>query len=152
LIAVDPSMRSFFYAGFGLLVLLHLGAIRKNEDPIAKTQTDPISYKQKLEETKDGVKGAPTPSFKYYEKEEFLVKTPMETGLEEKKAAEAREAAEVSEVDFEEESEESFEVPEDEDLGEETGEASEDEEEWWVEDETGAGEDESAEYPEEAER
>ena len=30
--------------------LLHVGLIRKSEDPILKTQTDPILYKEKMEQ------------------------------------------------------------------------------------------------------
>jgi len=51
---------------------LNSGTIRKKEDPILKTQTDPITYKQKMEEMKDGPKGAPTPSFKLFPKENFM--------------------------------------------------------------------------------
>lgn len=52
--------------------LLNSGTIRRKPDPVVKTQTDPISYKQKMEETKDGVKGAPLPSFKLFPKENFM--------------------------------------------------------------------------------
>lgn len=57
----------------------NLGTIRKKEDPILKTQTDPITHKQKMEEVKDGEKGAPLPSFRLYEKPHFLSEPPVET-------------------------------------------------------------------------
>jgi hypothetical protein len=117
------------YAALGFFVLLNVGAIRKNEDPISRTQTDPISYKKKLEETKDGVKGAPTPSFRYYEKEEFLVKSATQTPGEENAVKKPAGTAEVSEVDFEEDEglsgEENLEVEEP---------AEDEDEDWWVED------------------
>ena len=122
-----------------LLMVLNIGTIRKNEDPILKTQTDPISYKQKLEETKDGVKGAPTPSFSYYKKEAFLVKSPMgEEKIQE--AAASKKTVEVSEVDLKEETPE-----QEEPVVEETPSKEEEDEEWWVEEET-----DSEESPEES--
>ena len=150
----------------GVLFILNVGAIRKNEDPIARTQTDPISYKQKLEETKDGVKGAPSPSFKYYEKEAFMVKSPMGAGAEGKASPTRSGTAEVSEVKWEDEalredkSLEEEEVAEDtEDTKEieateeteeteeieETDETDETDEEWWLDEET-----EEEENPEES--
>ena len=57
--------------------LLSLGTIRQKEDPILRTQTEPISYKQKTEEQKDGVKGAPSPSFNYYSRNGFLSDPPV---------------------------------------------------------------------------
>lgn len=57
----------------------HTGVIRKKHDPILDTQTDPIKLKKKLEELKDGKKGAPTPSFRFYDKsEDFQTKTAIE--------------------------------------------------------------------------
>ena len=53
--------------------MLNIGTIRKKEDPILKAQTDPISYKQKMDDMKDGVpKGAPMPSFNVYPQEKFM--------------------------------------------------------------------------------
>ena len=63
--------------------ILNLGSIRKQEDPITKTQTEPISLKQKMEEMKDGPKGAPTPSFKLYPKEGFQIEPPVAHAEEE---------------------------------------------------------------------
>ena len=71
------------FAGCFVLValagLLNLGVILKDEDPIADAQTSPISLKQKLEEIKDGPKGAPSPSFTFYSKAGFLTESPMKT-------------------------------------------------------------------------
>ena len=62
----------------GALALLQMGTIRRKEDPILKTQTDPILYKQKMDEIKDGEKGAPSPSFRHYDKAGFLAELPVE--------------------------------------------------------------------------
>lgn len=78
--------------GWGILFLslMHVGTIRKKDDPIVKTQTDPITYKAKMEEIKDGVKGAPSPSLKFYGKydgeEQFYTAEPMEEDLSEEEA------------------------------------------------------------------
>ena len=58
-------------------LFLHLAAVRKKEDPILKTQTDPIAYKEKMEEIKDGEKGAPAPSMERYPQSGFLSKPPV---------------------------------------------------------------------------
>jgi len=63
-------------------LFLHMGVIRKEFDPIKNTQTDSISYKQKQEELKDGEKGPPTPSFKFYKRADFQAKDPMEIHAE----------------------------------------------------------------------
>ncbi|HXV28395.1 MAG TPA: hypothetical protein VD913_05445 [bacterium] len=68
---------------FCLIALLHVGSVRKQEDPIVMTQTNPIAYKDKMEEIKDGEKGAPSPTYKYYPKGRFLVEPPMEKEPEE---------------------------------------------------------------------
>lgn len=59
---------------------LNLGTIRKKDDPILNTQTDPIAYKEKMEEIKDGEKGAPMPSVTLYAKEKFLAEGPVAKG------------------------------------------------------------------------
>ena len=58
-------------AGFALL---SMGSLRKHEDFAAATnaQTGPISLQQKLEEEKDGVKGAPSPSMTFYPNAKFM--------------------------------------------------------------------------------
>lgn len=114
------------------IFILHTGSIRKNEDPVARTQTDPIELKEKLDELKDGVKGAPAPSFKYYEKEAFLTNTATQTQKEE---AGLPKKEEMLPGVFEEN------PPTDEEdvWEEEDDEAAEEEasdEDWWVEDAT----------------
>ncbi len=71
---------------------MSLGVIRKKDDPILRTQTDPISYQQKMEEEKDGKKGAPAPSFAFYKKSRFLTEPPMTAGnnLSERKVPEEK--------------------------------------------------------------
>lgn len=59
--------------------VVNLGTVRKKEDPILDTQTNPIGYKQKMEEIKDGEKGAPSPSFKHYTKAGFLTDPSLES-------------------------------------------------------------------------
>ena len=63
-----------------LCVCGNMGAIRKKDDPIAKTQTEAILFKQKLEELKDGPKGAPAPVWKLYPKQRFLADGPVKEG------------------------------------------------------------------------
>ena len=58
-------------------IAVNWATIRRKDDPVLKTQTDPISFQQKAEEEKDGKKGAPTPSFKFYEKGQFLAEPPV---------------------------------------------------------------------------
>ncbi len=60
------------------LSFLNAAPMLKNESAVRKTQTDGISLKAKLEETKDGVKGAPMPSMQYYERGNFFVDAPVE--------------------------------------------------------------------------
>ncbi len=58
--------------------VLHAGVIRKERTPIQNTQTDPIALKKKLEELKDGEKGPPVPTFKFYDGREFQTKSPVD--------------------------------------------------------------------------
>lgn len=62
---------------------LSIAAIYKKDDPIVKTQTDPILYEQKQEEIKEGVKGAPQPVWRVYPKYRFLVEPPFTQQREE---------------------------------------------------------------------
>ncbi len=75
-------VRNFVWASLALILGagLNLATIRKKdaEDPILRTQTDPIAYKEKMEEIKDGEKGAPAPSMNLYPKSKFLVSPPLE--------------------------------------------------------------------------
>lgn len=111
--------------------MLHTASIRKNEDPIARTQTDPIELKEKLDELKDGVKGAPAPSFKYYEKEAFLTNTATQTHKETAGLPKKEEALPRS-IGFDE----APSVDEDESRKKDDSAAKEDDtdEDWWVQD------------------
>ena len=60
------------------LAVIQNGTIRRKDDPIAKTKTNPIAYKDKLKEIKNGIKGAPKPSIKFYGNEEFLTEDLVE--------------------------------------------------------------------------
>ncbi len=51
---------------------LNLGAILQDDDPILKTQAEAIRYDKKMEDLKDGEKGAPAPSFRFYHKDRFF--------------------------------------------------------------------------------
>ncbi len=73
---IQKKISGFLFILFCLTFLT--GTVRKHEDAITKSQTDPILHKQKMEEIKDGEKGAPTPSWKLYPKEKFLAKSPVE--------------------------------------------------------------------------
>ena len=74
-----------------VLASLSLAAIYRNEDPIRDTQTDPIAYQQKMEEEKDGKKGALLYSVKYNPSDNFLTASPV---AEEEKVMEPVEAEE----------------------------------------------------------
>ncbi len=124
----------------GLLIVLvlaamHLGTIRKKQDPVTMTQADAIPLKKKLEQEKDGKKEAPMPSFKLYGGKGFLSKTPVNETGEDDSAIPAAEA--TDEVVYEDQSgvdlDEAEDVAED-DLSAEEGDAEE-EEDWWFEDE-----------------
>ncbi|HOW58206.1 MAG TPA: hypothetical protein PLO78_00615 [Candidatus Omnitrophota bacterium] len=68
--------RTLFSIAVLAMTVLHLGVIRRNEDPIRDTQTDPILYEQKMEQEKDGVKGALLYHVKYNPKEKFFIDPP----------------------------------------------------------------------------
>lgn len=57
---------------------LNLGTVRKAEDPIRDTQTNPILYEQKKEEEKDGKKGPLLYHVKNYPRESFFIDPPYE--------------------------------------------------------------------------
>ena len=79
----------------------NLGTILDKKDPITKTQTDPISYKDKMEEIKDGEKGAPSPSFEFYPKKllnlRFRPEIPMVREKEEEKKSHSSAIPEMGE-------------------------------------------------------
>jgi hypothetical protein len=66
---------------------LNIGAILRSEDPIRDTETSPISYKQKMEEDKDGKKGPLAYSVKYNPRDTFLTTSPVGSKKEESKPA-----------------------------------------------------------------
>lgn len=117
------------------MALFSIGGMRKNEDPIAVTaQSESISLKQKVEETKDGVKGAPTPSMTFYGNQKILTSSPVEEESEgeEETAVEAP----AQEVFKEDDSWEMDPSTEPESNQESAGKAVEDEDSWWSEDES----------------
>ena len=71
------------FIGITVLSFFQMGVIRKKEDPILKTQTEAISYKQKMEEIKDGEKGPSMPSFNLYPKQKFLSELPVDHNKDE---------------------------------------------------------------------
>lgn len=125
---INDYRKSIFPVFLGLALVLQIGTIRKDENIILKTQADPISLKQKTEETKDGVKGAPAPSFTFYEKETFLQAAPTQTQKEEENKPKPQES-QLPEASFQEK--ESGEAP---DEMKEQGEEMPENEDWWVED------------------
>lgn len=60
-----------------LMGAMNLATVRRSEDPIRDTQTDPILYKQKMEQEKDGVKGPLLYNVKYNPKDTFFVDPPF---------------------------------------------------------------------------
>lgn len=75
-----------------VLASLSLAAIYRNEDPIRDTQTDPIAYQQKMEEEKDGKKGALLYSVKYNPSDNFLTASPVAEEEEVMEPVEAEES------------------------------------------------------------
>ena len=71
------AMFLLFLSVFGL-ASLNLASVRKNEDPIRDTQTNPILYEQKKEEEKDGKKGPLLYNVKYNPREAFFIDPPIE--------------------------------------------------------------------------
>jgi len=66
--------------GVCCIALLNMGTIRKQQSAILDTQTGPIKYEDKMEEIKDGVKGAPAPTIQLYPKYAFLIDPPYVEG------------------------------------------------------------------------
>jgi hypothetical protein len=67
-----------FFIFLSVLASLNLGSIRKAEDPIRDTQTNPILYEQKKEEEKDGKKGPLLYHVQNYPRESFFIDPPFE--------------------------------------------------------------------------
>ncbi len=59
-----------------VLCVLNTATIRKKDDPILNTQTNPIAYETKMEENKEGEKGAPMPAWRLYPRLRFLSDSP----------------------------------------------------------------------------
>ena len=66
-----------FFIFVSVLAGLNLGSIRKAEDPIRDTQTNPILYEQKKEEEKDGKKGPLMYHVKNNLRESFFIDPPI---------------------------------------------------------------------------
>lgn len=125
------------------LACCNLGVMLKTDDPVAKTRTDPISWKAKQEEIKDGVKEAAMPSIEYYKRQKFLFDDPYEKEQERlaprkltAPVTEATEAAEdESETGYWWEAEETEPAPEAEDnaTSENPESSSSEEALWWGE-------------------
>ena len=67
----------FFIFVLGMAAL-NLGTVRRTEDPIRDTQTNPILYQQKMEEEKDGKKGPLLYHVKNSPRETFFIDPPYE--------------------------------------------------------------------------
>ena len=72
------NSRAVFFIFMSVLAGLNLGSIRRVEDPIRDTQTDPILYEQKKEEEKDGKKGPLMYNVKNVPRESFFIDPPFE--------------------------------------------------------------------------
>jgi hypothetical protein len=72
------NKRTVFLIFVSVLAGLNLGSIRRNEDPIRDTQTNPILYEQKKEEEKDGKKGPLMYNVKNVPRESFFIDPPFE--------------------------------------------------------------------------
>lgn len=57
---------------------LSLGTVVQRKDAIRRTQTDPVSYKEKVKEEVEGKKGPPAPTLDLFPKERFLYEGPVE--------------------------------------------------------------------------
>jgi 16S rRNA G966 N2-methylase RsmD len=78
------NKKAIFFIFVSVLAGLNLGTVRKSEDPIRDTQTNPILYEQKMEEDKDGKKGALMYHVKNNPHETFFIDPPF---AKEKKAS-----------------------------------------------------------------
>ena len=71
------NSNAVFLIFVSFLAGLNLGTVRKTEDPIRDTQTNPILYQQKMEEEKDGKKGALLYHVKNSPYETFFIDPPF---------------------------------------------------------------------------
>lgn len=66
------------FSFFVLVAFLSVGAIAKKQDPILKTQTDPVDYREKQKEEREGKKGPPVPTIELFPRQRFLVEGPVQ--------------------------------------------------------------------------
>lgn len=120
-----------------MISLGHVAAIREDKDAVSSAQTDSISLQKKMEEIKDGVKGAPAPSFEFYKQQGFMEPHPAQTPSPENHVVMSANREDISEVDLNEEEE----APSEDSLTSEKP-VSEDETEdsWWNEEDSGSEE------------
>ena len=76
------NKRAIFFLFLSVLAGLNLGSIRRTEDPIRDTQTNPILYEQKKEEEKDGKKGPLLYHVMNNPREDFFIDPPYEKDKE----------------------------------------------------------------------
>ena len=60
------------------IALLSLGTVIKRKNAVQQTQTDPVDYEQKRQETTEGKKGPPVPAIELYPRARFLEQEPVE--------------------------------------------------------------------------
>jgi hypothetical protein len=73
------NQRAWIFILVSVLAGLNLASIRKAEDPIRDTQTNPILYQQKMEEEKDGKKGPLLYSVKNNPHDNFFADPPYQS-------------------------------------------------------------------------
>ena len=72
------NKKVIFFIFVSVFAGLNLGSIRREEDPIRDTQTNPILYEQKKGEEKDGKKGPLMYHVKNNPRETFFIDPPFE--------------------------------------------------------------------------
>lgn len=82
-----------FFIFLSVIAGLNLGTVRKAEDPIRDTQTNPILYEQKKEEEKDGKKGPLMYHVKNNPREAFFIDPPFESIKKDAGAVRGQEAS-----------------------------------------------------------
>ena len=129
-----------FLIFLSVLASLNLASIRKAEDPIRDTQTNPILYEQKKEEEKDGKKGPLLYHVKNYPRESFFIDPPFEKETKSAAKGTAYEAASIpmDTAGWWEEEPAGFEaaVPSDEDFSEASQEALPEKRSTWAPEES----------------
>ena len=87
------NRNAVFFIVVSVLAGLSLGSVRKSEDPVRDTQTDPILYEKVKEEEKDGKKGALLYHVKNSPRETFFIDPPFEKAKKSSPKATATEEA-----------------------------------------------------------